>query len=54
MFDFVSVVMFFALLGIIAYGFFEWLEKIELEKEYLQNVINEQNNNKNTLRKGLK
>ncbi len=47
------MVMFFALLGIIAYGFFEWLEKIEVEKEYLQNLVKEQDKNKNTLRKKI-
>ena len=53
MFDIVFMVMFFALLGIIAYGFFEWLEKIEVEKEYLQNLVKEQDKNKNTLRKKI-
>ena len=53
MFDIVFMVMFFALLGIIAYGFFEWLEKIEVEKEYLQNLVKEQDENKNTLRKKI-
>ena len=53
MFDIVFMGMFFALLGIIAYGFFEWLEKIEVEKEYLQNLVKEQDKNKNTLRKKI-
>lgn len=53
MFDFVFMIMFFAILGIIAYGFFEWLEKIEVEKEYLQNLVKEQDKNKNTLRKKI-
>jgi hypothetical protein len=53
MFDFIFVVMFFAILGVIAYGFYEWLEKIEVEKEYLQNLVKEQEKSKNTLRKKM-
>lgn len=53
MFDFVFTVAFFAVLGGLAFGFYEWLEKIELEKEYLQNLVKEQEKNKNTLRKKI-
>lgn len=53
MFDFVITITFFAMLGVIAFAFFNWLEKIELEKEYLQNLVDEQQKNKNTLRKKI-
>jgi len=52
-FDFVFVITFFAVIAGLAIGFFQWLEKIELEKEYLQNLVNEQEKNKNTLRKKI-
>lgn len=53
MLDFVSTITFFAVLGIVGYAFYNWLEKIELEKEYLQNLVAEQEKNKNTLRKKI-
>ena len=53
MLDFISTITFFAVLGIVAFAFYNWLEKIELEKEYLQNLVNEQEKNKNTLRKKI-
>lgn len=53
MFDFIFTIMFFVILGLVAYGFYEWLEKIEVEKEYLQNLLDEQQKNKNTLRKKI-
>jgi hypothetical protein len=53
MFDIVFTIMFFAVIGVIAVGFFEWMEKIQLEKEHLENLIKEQKDNKNTLRKKI-
>lgn len=53
MIDFVFTLAFFAVLGGLAVGFFQWLEKIELEKEYLQNLVKEQEKNRNTLRKKI-
>lgn len=53
MLDFISTITFFAVLAIVAYAFYNWLEKIELEKEYLQNLVDEQEKNRNTLRKKL-
>lgn len=52
MFDFIFMLMFFAILGAVSYGFYEWLEKIELEKEYLTNLIKEQKAKNNTIKKG--
>jgi nicotinamide riboside transporter PnuC len=51
--SFFITLSFFFVLGVLAYGFYEWLEKIEVEKEYLQNLVKEQEKSKNTLRKKL-
>jgi hypothetical protein len=44
---------FFFVLGVLAYGFYEWLQKIELEKEYLQNLLKEQEKEKTIIRKKM-
>ena len=53
MLDFISTITFFIVLGVVAFAFYNWLEKIELEKEYLQNLVEEQQKNKNKLRKNI-
>lgn len=39
MVDLLVTVSFFAIIGLFAYGFYMWIEKIEIEKEYLQSLL---------------
>lgn len=41
------------LVTIAAYAFNEWLDKVEIEKKYLQNMLDEQERNKYTIRKNI-
>jgi len=51
--SFFITLSFFFVLGVLAYGFYEWLQKIELEKEYLQNLLKEQEKEKTIIRKKM-
>lgn len=39
--------------GFLMYVMFEWLDKIELEKKYLKNLLDEQERSKYTIKKGI-
>lgn len=37
----------------LAYGFYEWLDKIELERKYLQGLLNDRERERYTIRKDM-
>lgn len=40
-------------LAFLSYGFYEWLDKVELERKYLQGLLKEQEKDSNILRKNV-
>ena len=51
--DFIITAGFVSVVALLGFGFFQWLDKIEVEKEYLQNLLKEQKRSEYTIRKDV-
>jgi hypothetical protein len=40
-------------LALFSYGYYEWINKIELERKYLQGLLAEKEKDKNIIRKSM-
>jgi hypothetical protein len=51
--EIVIVVSISVVLGFLSYGFYQWIDKVDLERKYLQSLLKEQEKDRNVLRKNI-